>query len=192
MKIKKVTILSFLALLLFTGCGDKDKIDDNGVVESKKEIAPTFNLKTTAGKELTITVNKDGWEFKGLENKVILLSFFGTWCPPCIAEIPNLNTIRGKLKKDFEILAIDIGPRGGGNNSQEHLEDFIKKYNVTYPIVSGEAAKKLFGAVSELNPSGSIPFMVLFNKKGQYVQYYIGMKPEEMLFHDISATIKMK
>lgn len=50
----------------------------------------------------------------------------------------------------------------------------------------------LFGAVSELNPNGSIPFMILFNKKGEFVQYYIGMKPEEMLMKDIQSTLKTK
>ncbi|BFU77106.1 TlpA disulfide reductase family protein [Arcobacter sp. 15-2] len=192
MKIKKITILSFLALLLITGCGEKEQIEENVVVESEKETTPKFNLKTTSGKEISIIMKKEGWEFQGLEDKVILLNFFGTWCPPCKAEIPHLNTIRSKLKKDFEVLAIDVGPRGGGLNSAEHLAEFKKEFNVTYPIVSGEIAKRLFGAVSELNPSGSIPFMVLFNKQGKYVQYYIGMKPEEMLFHDISTTIKMK
>ena len=192
MKIKKIAILSFLALLLITGCGEKEKIEDTIITETKKEITPKFNLTTTTGKAITITANKEGWKFEGLENKVILLNFFGTWCPPCIAEIPHLNNIRTKLEKDFEILAVDIGPRGGGFNSKEHLEEFIAQYNVAYPIVSGEVAKQLFGVVNELNPSGSIPFMVLFNKKGQYVKYYIGMKPEEMLFNDISATIKMK
>jgi len=192
MKIKKIAILSFLALLLITGCGEKEKIEDTIITETKKEITPKFNLTTTTGKAITITANKEGWKFEGLENKVILLNFFGTWCPPCIAEIPHLNNIRTKLEKDFEILAVDIGPRGGGFNSKEHLEEFIAQYNVSYPIVSGEVAKQLFGVVNELNPSGSIPFMVLFNKKGQYVKYYIGMKPEEMLFNDISATIKMK
>ena len=128
MKIKKITILSFLALLLITGCGDKDKIEDTIATESKKEIIPTFNLKTTTGKVITISANKEGWKFKGLENKVILLNFFGTWCPPCKAEIPHLNNIKSKLKKDFEILAVDLGPRSGGLNSPEHLADFIDEF----------------------------------------------------------------
>ena len=68
---------------------------------------------------------------------------------------------------------------------------FIKEFGVTYPITTKGDNLKLFGAVAELNPSGSIPFMVLFNKKGQYLQYYIGMKPEEMLFSDISKAIAM-
>lgn len=192
MKIKKIAILSFLSLLLFAGCGDKDKIEEDVVAAKKEAVTPIFNFKTVKGKDITIKVTKEGWQFQGLENKVVLLNFFGTWCPPCKAEIPHLNNIRGKLEKDFEILAIDVGPRGGGLNTKEHLDDFIDEFGVTYPIVSGQEAKNLFGAVSELNPSGSIPFMVLFNKQGQYVQYYIGMKPEEMLFNDISATIKMK
>jgi len=192
MKIKKITILSFLALLFITGCGEKEKIEDNIITETKKEITPKFNFTTIAGNAITITTNKEGWKFEGLEDKVILLNFFGTWCPPCKAEIPHLNNIRTKLAKDFEILAVDIGQRGGGLNTKEELEAFGKEYNVSFPIVSGEVAKQLFSVVSELNPSGSIPFMVLFNKQGQYVKYYIGMKPEEMLFNDISATIKMK
>ena len=192
MKIKKITILSILALLLITGCGDKEKTEETTIKETKKEITPKFNFISTSGKAITITADKAGWKFQGLENKVVLLNFFGTWCPPCIAEIPHLNNIRSKLEKDFEILAVDVGPRGGGFNTKEELESFIKEYNVPYPIVSGEEAKQLFSVVSELNPAGSIPFMVLFNKQGQYVRYYIGMKPEEMLFNDISATIKMK
>ncbi len=195
MKIKKIAILSILSIALFTGCGDKETIDESIVVETKKEVKqqlPTFNLTTTTGKPIKIIAAETGWKFEGYEDKVILLNFFGTWCPPCKAEIPHLKNIRAKLKDDFEILAIDVGPRGGGENTPEELAAFIKKFQVPYPIMSGADNGKLFGAVRELNPNGSIPFMVLFNKKGQYVQYYIGMKPEEMLFKDISSTIKMK
>jgi len=206
MNIKKMAIFSFLSLLLLTGCGEKEKIDESIVAEKKVEVdtksekevvtkhqsTPAFNFTSVQGKPITITTNKEGWKFEGLEDKVILLNFFGTWCPPCKAEIPHLNHIRSDLKKDFEILAVDIGLRSGGYNTQKELESFVKKFNIAYPIVSGDEARKLFSVVSELNPSESIPFMVLFNKKGQYVQYYIGMTPEEMLRNDISTTIKMK
>ncbi len=194
MKIKNITILTILTIALFTGCGDKEKIEDNIIAEPKKEekIIPTFNLKTTSGKNIKIIATKEGWKFEGFENKVILLNFFGTWCPPCIAEIPHLENIRAKLKNDFEILSIDVGPRSGGVNSPEHMADFIKEHKITFPILTGTKTSELSDAVKDLNPNGSIPFMILFNKQGQYVQYYIGMKPEEMLFNDISSAIKMK
>jgi len=194
MKIKNLAILTILSVTLFTGCGDKDKIDENIVAdtETKAKELPIFNLTTSTGKSIKIVTGSDGWKFVGLEGKVVLLDFFGTWCPPCKAEIPHLLNIRKKLKADFEILGIDVGPRGGGTTSPEELAEFIKEFKVTYPITTGGDNGKLFGAVKELNPNGSIPFMLLFNKQGQYVQYYIGMKPEEMLFNDISSTIKMK
>lgn len=199
MNIKKLTIFTFLILTIFSGCDQKEKIAEDVVVEEKKSVvkpveqkAPAFEFTTVSGKPINIVVEKDGWKFAGLEDKVILMNFFGTWCPPCKAEIPHLNNIRSKLEKDFEVLAVDIGQRDGTHNSKEHLEAFIKEFNVSYPIVSGEESRKLFSVVGELNTSGSIPFMVLFNKQGQYVRHYIGMKPEEMLFNDISATIEMK
>ena len=183
--------MTFVSLLLISGCGDKENTEENNISNSKKSMSEIFNVKTTTGKDITIIIKKEAWEFKGLEDKVILLNFFGTWCVPCKAEIPHLNIIKSKLKKDFEILAVDLGVRGGGLNSQEHLNNFIQEFNITYPIITGEFAGEIFATVSEFNPSGLIPFMVLFNKKGQAVEYYLGMTPEEMLFHDITSTIKM-
>jgi len=201
MKIKNIAIFSILTIALLSGCGDKEKIDESAVVQSKpkeqkvkKEEPIVFNMKKSDGQAIKIIIEPNkGWKFEGVdENKVILLDFFGTWCPPCKAEIPHLNNIREKLQKDFEIIGIDIGPRGGGVTDPSELKAFIKDFEIKYPVTSGGDNVKVFGAVSELNPGGSIPFMLLFNKKGEYVRYYIGMKPEEMLFSDIKRTIEMK
>ena len=221
MKIKNLTILSILSLTLITGCNDKDKIDENIVspqhtqveqtvhktpkhsVEEKSEPVKTqkkehqtnfdFNLKTADGQAIKVTADmKNGWKFGDIKDKVILLDFFATWCPPCKAEIPHLNNIREKLGKDFEIIGVDIGKRTGGVNSNQHLLDFQDTFGIDYPVVLGGDNGQLFGAVSSLNPQGSIPFMVLFNKKGQYIKYYIGMTAEEILTSDINQAIKMK
>ncbi|MEA2050574.1 MAG: TlpA disulfide reductase family protein [Campylobacterota bacterium] len=203
MKFKNLALLSILSITLLGGCSDKESIDETVVAnktEQKNEVKnrqnqqiPTFNLITSTGKSLKIIADvKNGWQFEGMENKVVLLDFFGTWCPPCKAEIPHLNHIREKLQKDFELIGIDVGQRGGGKTDSEELKTFIKDFKIKYPVTTGGDNGKLFGAVSELNPNGSIPFMVLFNKKGEFVQYYIGMKPEEMLMQDIKKAIKMK
>lgn len=201
MKIKNIAIFSILTIALLSGCSDKEKIDESAIAQTEQQVQkeqkaqPTiFNMTKTDGKSIKIIIEEGkGWKFEGIdENKVVLLDFFGTWCPPCKAEIPHLNNIREKLKKDFEIIAIDIGPRGGGVTDPTELKDFIKDFEIKYPVTSGGDNVKVFGAVSELNPGGSIPFMLLFNKKGEYVRYYVGMKPEEMLFSDIKRTIEMK
>jgi thiol-disulfide isomerase/thioredoxin len=204
MKFKNITIFTFLTLTILTGCNDKEKIDEKQLVQPKTQAAkqeqsiqesttPVFNLKTHDGKDIQITADaKKGWKFKGYENKVILLDFFGTWCPPCKAEIPHLNNVRNKLKENFEIIGIDIGNRDGSFNTKDAIDEFKMQFDIKYPVTITPENINLFRAVSQLNPSGSIPFMILFNKKGEFVQYYVGMKPEEMLQSDIEAAIKMK
>lgn len=179
---------------------EKSSVKNSGedVTQEKKKVEKNlevikFNLYTSKQENIEVKADlKNGWKFKGFENKVILLDFFGTWCPPCKAEIAHLNSIRKKLKKDFEIIGLDIGLRNGGLNSVKDIQNFKKDFNMKYPVVLGGDNNNLFRAVSSLNPQGSIPFMLLFDKKGRFVKHYIGMVPEEMLYSDISQVIKMK
>jgi len=44
----------------------------------------------------------------GLKGKVVLINFWATWCPPCVAEIPRLNTLAEKFHDGgFEVLGIN-------------------------------------------------------------------------------------
>ncbi len=204
MQIKKLTFFAILLITIFTGCEDKGQISQDIVSKTvtkaqekeKEQVkgepkynAPTFNLVSPTGEELSIVAGKDGWKFEGIENKIVLLNFFGTWCPPCKAEIPHLNNLREKYINDFEIIAVDVGPRGGGTTPTSELLAFIEDFKIKYPITTGADNGKLFSGVMELNKNGSIPFMLLFNKKGQFVTHYIGMVPEEMLEGDIKKAM---
>ena len=191
MKIKALLFATFTIITL-VGCNDKEQITEQNVVtEQKTQVAlPTFNLKTTTGTNITIVAdNEKGWIFKGLEVKAILLDFFGTWCPPCKAEIPHLNNIRNKISDKFEVIGIDVGPRGGGTTSLDDLKAFVTQYEIKYPVTIGGDNSELFRGVMELNKNGSIPFMLLFDQKGHFVTHYIGMVPEEMLQGDIDRVL---
>ncbi len=202
MKIKNITILSILTIALLTGCNNEEVIDKNVIAntKTKKETKsnakaiqqlPVFKLATANGSKIDIEIKENNvWNFTNVKDKVVLLDFFGTWCPPCKAEIPHLNNIRKELKKDFEIVGMDIGKRGGGHNTPEELKQFISEYNIEYPITFGKETGQVFAAVSNLNKNGSIPFMILFDKKGNYVTHYIGMVQEEILINDIKKVIK--
>ncbi len=198
MKIKKLAFFAILVISLFAGCEKKDKISQDVVVDNhqqkaskqKKEAEPLiFNLKTSTGKTIKITAKDNGsWNFEGLEGKAVLLDFFGTWCPPCKAGIPHLNKIRDKYKDRFEIIGIDLGTRAGTDTPKEELAKFIKEFDIKYPVITGVAGNQLFSGLKHLNTNGSIPFMLLFSRKGQYIERFIGLVPEEMLTNYINRA----
>ncbi len=194
MKIKSLAFLAFLTIGTFAGCEDKGSINQDVVVSKttqnkQAEQSIGFSLTTTTGNNIQILAAKSGWKFKGFEGKVVLLDFFGTWCPPCKKEIPHLNMIRNSLKNKFEIIGIDIGLRGGGITPLEELKTFIDDFKIKYPVTTDGDNSKLYSALGELNPNGSIPFMILFDKHGVIVQYYIGMQPEGLLQGDVNKAL---
>ncbi len=77
-----------------------------------------------------ITLNGDRTNLREFEGKTIFLNFWATWCPPCIAEMPNIQ----KLYEDFEdnddivfvMLSLDEDP--------EKARTFMDRKAFTMPV----------------------------------------------------------
>ena len=62
--------------------------------------APDFQVKDLNGEDLSLE------KYKG---QIVLLDFWATWCPPCIAEIPKLKKVYEKYKdQNFQIIGISL------------------------------------------------------------------------------------
>jgi thiol-disulfide isomerase/thioredoxin len=59
--------------------------------------APEVNFVTASGDPMTLA------DFRG---KMVLVNLWATWCAPCVAEMPSLERLQGKLGPDLAILAI--------------------------------------------------------------------------------------
>ncbi len=190
MQFKKIAFFVISATILFTGC-DSKKEDTEEVV--KKEVVKKeqiqFTLTTADAKNIILEKTDKGMIFKGLEGKVVLLNFWATWCPPCKAEIPHLNNLREKYKDKFEIVALEMGQRGGKMSSSEKINSFINDYKITYPVT---ITKENFLVSKVMGDIKSIPTMFLFNKDGKVVQKYVGVVPEEMMELDIKRALGNK
>ena len=82
-------MIRFILLIYLIFSSNLSYSDDNNQLQISKppiNIEP-FELITKNGEKQTL-LNTD---------KVIILNFWATWCPPCIKEIPELQ----KLKKEF-------------------------------------------------------------------------------------------
>ncbi|MFD0766676.1 TlpA family protein disulfide reductase [Mucilaginibacter lutimaris] len=96
---------------------------------------------------------------QGQRGKVVFINFWATWCPPCVAEMPSINELYGKLKDNKNIVFIMVDADGDFNKSAL----FMLKHNYTMPLyrVTGNFPESLF--------KGTLPTTVIFDKQGKMV-----------------------
>ena len=66
-------------------------------------------------------------------DKIVVLTFWSTWCRPCLESIEVNNDICERFKND-EVLLIGICNTSGG----EKMNDIIKEYDIRYPVAVDE------------------------------------------------------
>ena len=90
--------------------------------------APEFKLSSVDGKMLSLKEIRKDPAKKGA-TRVVLLDFWATWCPPCVAEIPDFvnawNTYKSKNVQFFGISDDDVNA----------IADFVKVNKMTYPTL---------------------------------------------------------
>ena len=97
---------------------------------------------------------------KKLTNKNIVLEFWATWCGPCIAAVPHMDSLQEKFKKSgIYFISITDEPK-------QKVENLLKRIPFTSIVVSDQSknTQVQFGDGKEGIPS--IPLTVLINKKG--------------------------
>ncbi|NLC27851.1 MAG: TlpA family protein disulfide reductase [Campylobacteraceae bacterium] len=182
----RLSILTFLSLFFLSGCEENSTtsfsdLENETVVTKKSKKEETLTLKTLDGDTISISKTKTGVDFSGHEGKVVLLNFFATWCPPCKAEIPHLNSLQAKHQQNLSIISVALEDIGLND-----LIAFREFYDIQYLITYGEEnyiLSDLLGGVQ------AIPYMVLYDKKGNYATHYDGAVPEEMIDADILKNL---
>ncbi|MEX1137751.1 MAG: TlpA disulfide reductase family protein [Bacteroidota bacterium] len=120
------------------------------------EKAPEFTLKNARGETVTLS------SFKG---KVVVVNFWATWCGPCRAEIPGFLDVYDQYRsKGLEILGISLDSDGWGSINQ-----FVKKYEITYPVVLGDQETvRNYGGIE------AIPTTFIVDKAGNIAVRHVG------------------
>ncbi|MBL0702956.1 MAG: TlpA family protein disulfide reductase [Sulfurospirillum sp.] len=179
----KILLTAILTISLFTGCNDKHvenstKQKNNSIFKASNSIV----LKDIFGKEIRVKSLENGFIFQGYEEKIVLINFFTTWCPPCRAEIPHLNNLQKKYKDDLKIISVLLEK----NKSNEDIINFINKNDIEFTITNSKDNYKL---AKEVGGVRSIPLMLIYDRDGKYSQHYTGAVPEEMIDVDIKRIL---
>ena len=126
-----------------------------------KEIkAPEFTLENTTGDKVKLS------DYKG---KVILLDFWGTWCPPCRRMIPVLSSFVNKCSKEGVVL---LGIHSAGNSpGPAKIDEFAGKMGVNYPMLLGTRENQNAYGVK------SFPTLLIIGRDGMIKHKFVGVHP---------------
>lgn len=151
-----------------TESDDFDVVEDEATLEENDEtseqtdegpkvgtsvgnLAPDFTLTSTTGETVSLS------DYRG---KRVMVNFWGTWCPPCRAEMPDMEKFY--QENDVEILAVNLTPT---ESNVSDVTDFIDEFGLSFQVLLDE----------ELNVSSqygiqSVPTSFMIDSKG-IVQY---------------------
>lgn len=109
-------------------------------------------LRSSLGKDLNL---------ESLKGKVILINYWATWCPPCIAEMPSFQ----KLYSDYRDQVIFLFV---ANDEPEKVEYFMKDKGFDFPVYF-----QVSPPPKELR-SKSLPTTYVIDSEGKIVVKKIG------------------
>ena len=129
------------------------------------ELSPVAEGQEASDFEVTLT---DGTTFKlsDQRGKAVLVNLWATWCPPCVAEMPDLQ----KLSEDYADSLVVLGVNVGGD-SPEDAAAFMEENGYTYPSYVDVDYSLALG----MFPSPYIPFTVVIDPNGVVTALHSGL-----------------
>lgn len=92
--------------------------------------------------------------FKG---KLLILDFWATWCTPCIAAFPSMDSLQKKFKDKIQFLPVTY-------QDEKHVSDFLQKMrNVKHFLLASAVEDTV---LQKLFPYATLPHYVWINDKG--------------------------
>jgi cytochrome c biogenesis protein CcmG, thiol:disulfide interchange protein DsbE len=134
--------------------------------------APGFSLKSVDGKVINLSDYKD---------KVVIIDFWATWCPPCRKGIPDLISIQNDFKDEIVIIGISLD----GEKTINDVPAFVKNFGINYPILYGD--EKVVTAYGGID---GIPTAFVVDKKGNVVDKHVGLVDKKVYINKIKELLR--
>jgi peroxiredoxin len=124
--------------------------------------APSLTLNDLDGNVRSLS------DYRG---QVVLVNMWATWCPPCVAELPTLNSFYNDYAdKGFLILGINDGEESAV------VQNYVARTGLSFPVWTDPSylAESMFGAMN-------LPSSFVIDRQGQVRLQWIGAISRAML-----------
>ncbi|PRX65075.1 peroxiredoxin [Cohnella sp. SGD-V74] len=159
--------LILLSVLIIGGIAIFKSFEPTSVVLKKGDTPPDFSLLGLDDKVYKLS------DYKG---KAVVINFWGTFCPPCVKEMPEFQRQSDKWKDEqFKILAINL------SEDSISVSNFVDRLNLDFTILRDQNRK-----VERLYKLKSYPTTLFVKPNGKIMDIFVGGMTEE----DIDERIR--
>ena len=186
-------LMIFIGILMFTG---KMNTFTSYLSETPQTPTTTTNAPQNPAPKQTIKAfdfelydqygNKHTLaEYKG---KVVFLNFWATWCPPCRAEMPDIQKLYTEYGNNSDVVILGVATPNFGNETDEAgIKKFLDQHGYTYPVLMDKGA-----LISMQYDISAYPTTFMIDKEGNIFGYVTGQLSEDMMRSIIRQTLSGK
>jgi len=139
---------------------------------ARENFAPDFSFTSADGEYITL---------EDLKGKVVMLDFWGTWCPPCVASVPELRNLNKRFSNDSFVL---IGV--SSDRDENAWRDFTDKNRMVWPQYRDKE-----GRILEAFNIRAFPTYVVIDHEGIVRFQRTGMQAPGVLDDAIKRQIRL-
>ena len=181
-----LAVLAFLLAACGGGSGDAEEqmpsvaTGAEITLSADKDLAPNFNFTMYQGGD---KLGGNELDLAGLRGKPVVLNFWAGLCPPCRAEMPDLQVFYDNFKDRATLIGIDLG-QFTGLGSQEDAKELLQELDVTYPAGFTNDSS----VVKEFKVLG-MPTTIFIRADGTIFKTWSGALNEEVLAKQTNAML---
>ena len=173
--------LSIMVLIACQGAPEQPAVAVRGETESTEEskpgrspnAAPDFALHDLEGRTVRLSDYND---------RVVLINFWSTTCPPCRRELPDLFALQRQYGEEgFTVLGISLDVVGLAK-----VQAFVEDYGFNYPVLRGTQQ-----VVVQYGNIRGIPTSFLLNRRHEPVGRWVGMVTRAQLTPYIDSLLRI-
>ena len=131
-------------------------------------------------------LNGNLWSLRDQKNKVVLVNYWATWCPPCRQETPGLvNVAKRYAGRGLSVVGVSLDT--GGSAATGAVRDFARRYAVPYPLILAEENPAM--VTPSIAAVQAIPTTLLLDRQGRVAKTIMGAVDEAALRTDIETLL---